>query len=242
MLHRNLFTLTVLLALSRVATAQSPPVVVSGIVQDQTGAVLPDAAVELVAASGAVAATTKANASVAFVFDGVAPGSYELRARYEGFKPASARLRVGTRSPGAQRLVLRLADLTQEITVSNTPTQVEANAANNVDAVTVDQSMLESLPVFDHDYVATLSRFLDTGSLGNGGVTVVVNGMEVNALNVSASAVQQIRINQDPYSAEYSRPGRGRIEIFTKPGSQEYRGEANMIVRDAHFGGAGVAD
>ena len=54
-------------------------------------------------------------------------------------------------------------------------------------------------------------------------------------MNVSASAVQQIKINQDPYSAEYSRPGRGRIEILTKPGSQEYHGEGNVIFRDARF-------
>ena len=87
--------------------------------------------------------------------------------------------------------------------------------------------MLESLPVFDNDFVATMSQFLDAGSLGNGGVTIVVNGMEVSALNVSASAVQQIRINQDPYSAEYSRPGRGRVEILTKPGGQEYHGDVN---------------
>src|SRR5262249_4199961 len=71
------------------------------------------------------------------------------------------------------------------------------------------------------------------GCLGNNGVRVVVNGMEVSALRVSASAVQQIKINQDPYSAEYARPGRGRIEILTKPGSAEYHGEANVIVRDA---------
>src|SRR5207245_2219282 len=103
------------------------------------------------------------------------------------------------------------------------------------DAVTVDQGMLESLPVFDRDYVATLSQFLDAGSIATGGVTLVVNGMEVNALTVSASAVQQIKINQDPYSAEYSRPGRGRIEILTKPGSQEYHGEANAVFRDARF-------
>jgi hypothetical protein len=132
-------------------------------------------------------------------------------------------------------MVLRLADVTQEITVSNAAAQVDATASNNLDAVTVDQTMLESLPVFDQDYIATLSRFLDSGSLGSGGATVVVNGMEVSALRVSASAVQQIKINQDPYSAEYARPGRGRIEILTKPGGQEYHGEGNVIVRDAVF-------
>jgi TonB dependent receptor len=63
----------------------------------------------------------------------------------------------------------------------------------------------------------------------------VVNGVEVNNLNVSASAIQQIKINQDPYSAEYPRPGRGRIEVVLKPGSMEYHGTGNFIFRDARF-------
>src|SRR5437773_12444115 len=83
--------------------------------------------------------------------------------------------------------------------------------------------------------MGTVSLFLDPASLGSGGVTLVVNGMEVNSLGVSASAVQQIKINQDPYSAEYSRPGRGRIEILTKPGGQTYHAEGNLIGRDARY-------
>ena len=55
--------------------------------------------------------------------------------------------------------------------------------------------------------MATLSRFLDAGSLGGGGRRIVVNGMEVSALRVSSSAIQQIKINQDPYSAEYVAAG-----------------------------------
>ena len=47
--------------------------------------------------------------------------------------------------------------------------------------------------------------------------------------------MQQIRINQDPYSAEYSRPGRSRVEILTKPGTQQYHGEGSMIFRNAQF-------
>jgi len=217
------------------ASGQTPaPVAVAGIVQDQTGAVLAAATVDLVNASGAVVQTTATDAAGLFRFERVAPGQYELRARYEGFKSATAKLRVGTRGPSSQKLVLGLADITQEITVSNAAAEVGASAGNNVDAITIDQDMLESLPVFDNDFVATMSQFLDAGSIGNGGVTIVVNGMEVSALNVSASAMQQIRINQDPYSAEYSRPGRGRVEILTKPGTQQNHGEGSLIFRDAH--------
>jgi len=240
------YTLLLLSATATLASAQPPSptgsgdprtpptVAVGGIVQDQTGAVLAAATVELVNAAGTVVQSTTADRGGAFRFEHVTPGQYELRARYEGFKLASAKVRVGTRPPPSQKLVLGLAGLTQEITVSNAAAEVGATAANNLDAITIDQNMLESLPVFDNDYIATMSRFLDSGSIGNGGVTIIVNGMEVNALNVSASAVQQIRISQDPYSAEYSRPGRGRVEILTKPGTQEYHGDGNLIFRDAH--------
>ncbi len=213
----------------------SAGVAVRGVVQDQTGAVLPGATVDLVASAGAVVQSTTANGDGAFAFEAVRPGQYQLLARFEGFSPAASPLRVANRSPGVQRLVLRIAGITQEITVSNAVTEVGTAAPNNVDAVSLDAAMLEALPVFDNDFVATMSRFLDSSALGTGGVTIVVNGMEVSALNVSASAIQQIRINQDPYSAEYSRPGRGRVEILTKPGGQTYHGDLNLIGRDAHL-------
>ncbi|MGH7783634.1 MAG: TonB-dependent receptor, partial [Candidatus Binatia bacterium] len=39
-------------------------------------------------------------------------------------------------------------------------------------------------------------------------------------------AIREIRINQNPFSAEYDRLGFGRIEILTKPGSDKWRGSA----------------
>ena len=232
---RIISTLVLLLAAVPTAAAQTGAAVeVTGVVQDQTGAVLPGATVDLLTTAGVVVQSTSTDGAGTFRFDRVPAGQYQLLARFEGFTPASIRVRVTGRAPGAQKLVLGIAGLTQEITVSNLTAEVGATASNNVDAVSVDTSMLELLPVFDNDLVATMSRFLDSGSLGNAGVTIVVNGMEVNALNVSASAVQQIRINQDPYSAEYSRPGRGRVEILTRPGGREYHGDVNVLFRDAH--------
>jgi carboxypeptidase family protein len=207
---------------------------VRGVAIDATGAVLPSAPVVLVSASNEIARTTT-DASGAFSFDSVPAGRYEIRVAFDGFQPTTARVTVGSRPPGPVRVTLPLANVTQEITVSTQSEAVTTTASANGDAVTVDASMLEALPVFDQDLIGGVSRFLDAGSLGNGGATVVVNGMEVSALRVSASAVQQIKINQDPYSAEYARPGRGRIEILTKPGSAEFHGEVNLIARDAAF-------
>ena len=212
-LKRTFGTILVLL-FARLASAQATaPVTVSGIVQDQTGGVLPHARVELANSAGMVVQSTATDEVGAFRFDAVAQGSYELRAAFQGFRPGLVRLRVGPRPPAAQKLVLALADVEQSVSVDNGAGSVDTSASNNLSAVTVDRQMLEGLPVMDQDIVAIMSRFLDAGSLGTGGPTLVVNGMEVSNLRMSASAVQQVKINQDPYAAEYGRPGRGRIEI-----------------------------
>ena len=128
-----------------------------------------------------------------------------------------------------------LGRITQEVTVGNAPAEVKTDTASNLDAASVNATSIENLPVFNQDILATMSRFLDASAIGTNGVTLVVNGVEVNNLNVSASAIQQIKINQDPYSAEYPRPGRGRIEVVLKPGSREYHGTGNFTFRDSTF-------
>ena len=73
--------------------------------------------------------------------------------------------------------------------------------------MSLDRNMLDNLPVFDQDYVAAMSQFLDPGSVGAGGITLVVDGMEQSSIGVSASAIQEVKINQNPYAAEFARPG-----------------------------------
>lgn len=50
---------------------------------------------------------------------------------------------------------------------------------------------------------------------------------------VLASAIAEARINNDPYSAETNRPGKGPIEIITKPGSSQLHGTLNFTFRDS---------
>ena len=42
----------------------------------------------------------------------------------------------------------------------------------------VNDKLLDQLPVFDQDFVAAVSNFLDQGATGNVGTTLVVDGME----------------------------------------------------------------
>ncbi len=217
-------------------SAQTKPldgVTVTGVVADPFDGVIPDAQVELTTDTDTTPISkTTTDQTGTFHLEHVQPGSYTLHITFEGFEPSATPLHVGTRAAGPIRVKLALAGVTQEVTVSNGGLQADTTASNNLNAIVVDDSTLADLPVFDQDIIGTMSRFLDAASIGTNGVTLVVNGMEANGLGVSPSAVQQIKINQDPYSAEYSRPGRGRIEVITKSGADAFHGTGNVIFRD----------
>ena len=234
MAHVRVAATLFLILLSLPAAAQrASGVVVAGTIADQTGAVLPDARVGLRSASGSVLQSTTTDQHGEFQFPGVPGGRYDVAAAFEGFQPTTARVVVGNRAPSSVRIMMPLAGITQEVTVGNAPAEVRADALSNLDSSTVDQHALENLPIFNDDVVGTMSRFLDSSAIGTNGVMLIVNGVEVNSLTLPASAIQQIKINQDPYAPEFRQPGRGRIEIVTKPGSQRYSGTASFLFRDA---------
>ena len=131
------------------------------------------------------------------------------------------------------KLVLQVAGVTQEVTVGRDSSVVTTAADANRNAIVMDAQSLRDIPVFDRDIVGTLSRFLDAGSIGAGGPTLVVDGMEARKVGVSPSAIVEVKINQDPYGAEFQRPGRGRIEVITKAGSDAYHGSFDFTFRDA---------
>src|SRR5580704_14345668 len=224
----------ILVVMDHPAEAQPPAgLPVTGVVVDPTGGVLPDARVELRSAAGVTVVSTATNRTGAFRIDSVPPGRYEVLVTFPGFKPTGLRVTVGTRAPGALRVTMPLAAITQEVTVGRAASEINADTASNLDVATVDQETIANLPILDQDVLGTMARFLDASAIGESGTTLIVNGLEVNSLSVSASAIEQIKINQDPYSAEFARPGRGRIEVITKPGSQEYHGAANLFFRDS---------
>ena len=140
-----------------------------------------------------------------------------IEVQHEGFAASVTPLQVRNRPPAPLTINLALAGLVSEVTVNgDAPAMVSTDIAENKDAVSADQNLLEHVPVFDQDYVAAMSVFLDSGSIGTSGPQLIVNGVQVTTLAVSSSAIQEVRINQNPYSADMARPGRGSIEIITK--------------------------
>jgi hypothetical protein len=223
-----------LLALSCSSFAQTL-LSVRGSVLDPTGAAIPGAAVQLETTSGTLAAQSASDDRGNFTLSNLSPGNYSLNVpAYSGFAAHATALRLTT-SIANVKITLFTQSVNQEVNVGDTDQSLSTDSSANKDTIAVSGDDLRKLPVFDQDIVATLTPFLDSSAGSSGGTTIIVDGVEMKSVGVSASAIQEVRINNDPYSAEFTRPGRGRIEITTKPGSPIFHGEANFIFRDAVF-------
>src|SRR5579859_2635988 len=166
--------------------------------------------------------------------------SYTLTVSAAGFKDAVSSVTIGAKRLSPLRIPLVLASQLETVTVGgdDSSPQVTTDPAQNQSANTFERAALDRVPVFDQDYVTTLSRFLSDDAIATSGVSLVVNGIEANGPGVTPSAVGEVRINQNPYSALFANPGRARLEITTKPGTPDFHGTVNFMARDAVFDAA----
>ena len=208
---------------------------VSGQVQDSTSAIIQCAKVELRRSNGAVAATAMTNSAGQFRIPQPAPGEYRLDVASPGFEPLDRAIRIRQTPITPLVLTMKLASVATSVTV-----HADANAEigapdQNQDSTTVSSDDMKTLPILDGDVVSTLSAFLDAGVVGEGGVTLMVDGVERSSIGVSPSAIERISINQNPYSAQYRQPGKGQVEVVTKSTEDKFHGEASFTFRDSTF-------
>ena len=206
---------------------------VSGFVVDQSGGAVPGANVTATDSSGPVRSTVT-DGTGAFRFTSLPAATYRITVERAGFKNITRAVRTGASSPPLQ-FVLQIADLHERISVANSATQLSPEPAENMDVVKIDRRSLRGLPTLGNDIIGTASQFVNPAAVGASGVSVIVDGVETRRLGVSASAIKEVRINENPYSAEFERPGKGRIEIITEPAEAEFHGSAQFVFRDSVF-------
>lgn len=213
--------------------ASAQVIAISGTVADPSGAIIPGAAVALVDATGATSAVARTDGAGQFSLHPAHSGTYTLSVSLQGFQTTTQTVRAGGAAVAPLQITLAIASVATQVTV-NAGSDVDlTSSASNRDTTVMSANDLKALPLFDNDYASAMSAFLDEGAAGSGGSGLIVDGVEANRATVSPSAVQEVRINQDPYSAKYYYPGRGQMEIITKPTADAYHGEFNFIARDS---------
>jgi hypothetical protein len=192
-----------------------------GRVTDPSGAVIPGAKVTLTSPSGSIRTASSGDSGL-YSFTGLAPGDYTVQASAPNLamQPAKISLRSGFETLDLQLLVQVTG---QQVTVrENAAPAVNTEAANNASAVVLTGKDLQSLADDPDDLAADLQALAGPSAGPNGGA-VYVDGFSGGELP-SQESIREVRINQNPFSPEFDKLGYGRVEIFTKPGTDKYKG------------------
>ncbi len=230
---RNVLAVSLLLIFSLSMSAQVGGGTLRGVVLDESGALVPGARVTISKASGPVRTVTSSNDGN-YAILGLAPGKYTVAATSPGlvqFQPASVDIGSGTTT---LQLQLRVAAEKQEVTVQeNSGPSVSVDSSNNAGALVLRGADLDALSDDPDDLEADLQALAGPAAGPNGG-QIYIDGFTGGTLP-SKDSIREIRINQNPFSAEYDRLGFGRIEILTKPGTDKFRGNINANFGDDIF-------
>ncbi|HLI83200.1 MAG TPA: carboxypeptidase regulatory-like domain-containing protein [Bryobacteraceae bacterium] len=205
---------------------------IRGVVTDNSGAVVPAATVTLSGNGVERSAQTQADGS--YVFQGLAPGQFSVRMNYPGFAAFEKSVTVSGGGTVQVPIQLALSTEKQEVTVAEeSGPQISVEPDNNATALVLKGDDLEALPDDPDDLSDALQALAGPGAGPNGG-SLYIDGFTGGQLPPKES-IREIRINQNPFSAEYDRLGFGRIEILTKPGTDKLRGNVRYNDGESAF-------
>jgi hypothetical protein len=213
------------------AFGQSATAGLRGQVTDSSGAAVPAVAVTAVSASGA-AREVQTDEEGRYVFQNLAPGAYSLRIRVKGFadfSKADVVVVAGQVQVVDAQLIVALEK--QQVTVTDTATPLSVKSESNASALVLKGKDLDSLSD-DPDELQSQLQALAGPSAGPNGGEIYIDGFTGGQLPLK-SAIREIRVNQNPFSAQYDKLGYGRIEILTKPGQGKYHGQGFAILNES---------
>src|SRR5579871_5915249 len=214
----------VFLALFLSLPALAQTAAVRGIAADETGAVVPGAKVTVTGPSGQVKITTT-GVDGSYSVVGLAPGNYSVQASAPDLAmtaPVKVSLSSGTITLNLQ---LKVASTVQQVTIQeNAGPQVTTDPSNNASALVLSGEDLDALPDDPDDLQQDLQALAGPSAGPNGG-QIYIDGFSGGELPPKES-IREIRINSNPFGPEWDSLGYGRIQIFTKPGSDKFHGSA----------------
>ena len=205
-----------------------------GHVTDQTGALIPGAQVTIANSAGVPTKTIKADANGAYEVHGLAPGGYFVQVSFSGFAPFQSQLiQIAPGQVKRVDVAMAVEVEQQNVVVTDDSPTVNVEAGGNANSVVIKGKDLDALSD-DPDELSNELQALAGPSAGPNGGQIYIDGFTGGQLPPK-SAIREIRINQNPFSAEFDKLGYGRIEILTKPGTDKLHGQVFAMGNDKSF-------
>jgi hypothetical protein len=242
--------------------AQTPLGAVTGLATDPSGAAVPSATLTLASEATGVKRTATTNASGAYSFPDVAPGSYRLTAAATGFRPIETRpFAIDAYRTVRQDLHFELSTTTSEVVVTDAapaaiqtetpsvgssltgreiielPTNLRSVAKNSGDSGLISSIMPLTIPGVVQ--VGNGAKWLTPGA-GAASMKVKVDGIETTFANfgspdnVSQPSVEAIQeFTANVLTTRAEFGGMGTITSATKSGSNQFHGNLFWYVRNS---------
>lgn len=195
----------------------------AGQVTDPTGALIPHASVHLRSADGWLLRDAEADASGRFAFD-LPPGTYDVTVTAPGFGLFLKTVHV-ERAPVKMNAQLLMATAQAIVQVDASPEELSTAADENKSGIDLRGDALATLSDDDATFQQQLLAL--AGDDGSHPPQVYVDGFSGEKFPPK-SAIREVKINENPFSAAYDAMGLGRIEIMTKPGTGSLHGSIDF--------------
>ena len=231
---------------------------VTGVVSDPTGAVINGAEVILVDADKGFTFTTKSDSAGRYLFRSVPPGVYNLTAKAAGFRDQTrTAIKVDINQNVGADFSMPMLGTLETVNVSTTAPLLSTEDATT--GQVVDRKFLNDLPlngrgVFNLTFLAPGVTEVDAGCMGcsannfisNGtrnatadilmdGVTTTNyeqnSGIRVDTYTPSVDAVEEFKVQETNFSAEYGFSGATIINMVTRSGTNSFHGSAYEFLR-----------
>jgi hypothetical protein len=218
-----------LVALSAIPAFAQGVGTIKGTVTDPSAAVVPNAAVHVT--GGGQTRDGKTDGQGQYTVS-VPPGQYSVQITAPGFVTAIQQNVAATTGPATP------LDIALQIEASAAQVDVTAGAvgavsvdpSQNAGAIVLSQADMEALPDDPDDLEAQLTAMAGPAA-GPNGPQIFIDGFSGGQMPPKSS-IREIRINSNPFAAEFDSPGFGRIQIFTKPGTDSYHASVFFIYGD----------
>ena len=264
-LCRRIFTFVLigLLLAGTAATsaAQGGTGVISGTLKDAQGGVLPGATLTLRNQASGVVRTVVTEADGTFRFPALGPGRFLLTAELSGFTTIQVpdiEMTIGLAL--IEDLTMQLQTVSETILVRGEAPVVDTTKSEVSGVVT--QQQIESLPINSRQYLSlallmpgtsmdSTRPFFATVNVG-GSVTFNSTGNLVDGVinnfaedgeprqNLPEDAVQEFKVSNVQYKAEFGLATGGIVQVVTKSGANILHGTAFEYFRDKSLNALGV--
>ncbi len=199
-----------------------------GKVLDSSGLVMPGAQIKVFQGDKLVKDAVSGSTGE---FDiSVASGDYRVEVSAADFQPARQNVRV-TPTMGALTISMKLAAIAQNVNVAEEGSKVNIDSDSSLNTMVLKEDFIDQLPSDENELAAYLANIAGSRGDASGQANFVVDGFTGGVIPPKEQ-IQEVRINNNPYSTEFSGIGFGRVEIITRAGTGAYHGNFNFNFKD----------